>query len=188
MNIRMEGPDEFGNAAYADLFQKILTDLGKNRAVEEVRIVQRPADPVFIYSIRLRAKPEKRLLSDVASLRDEPEGARLTINDEVYAPAILSLLWERYRRERVDQLTRYEVSVKNIPVSELEGLVVFSGEKVKNEIIDAIWRSLPEGMKARYNLTDDNVITILATEDKMTEELKEEARNVHRSMRGGSDV
>ncbi|MGE4274436.1 MAG: DUF2113 family protein, partial [Candidatus Methanomethylophilaceae archaeon] len=86
MNIKVEGPDEYGNAAYADLFHKILTDLGKTRTVEEVRIVQRPADPVFIYSIRLRSKPERRLLSDVATMRDEPEGARLTINDEVYAP------------------------------------------------------------------------------------------------------
>ena len=188
MEIRVEGPDEFGNAAYADLFLKILTDLGKSRTVEEALIVQRPEEMVFIYSIRLRTKPERRLLSDVASLREEGKDTRLVINEEVYAPAILSLLWERYRRERVDQLTRYEISVKNVPLKELEQLEVFSGEKVKNEIIDAVWRCLPEGMKARHNITSDNVITILATEEKMTAELKEEARKVHQDMGGSINV
>lgn len=188
MNIIVEGTDPYGNEAYHELFRRILIDLGKNRVVEEVRIVQRPADPVFVYSLRLRTRPERRVLSDVATLRDEPEGARLTISDEVFAPAILSILWERYRRDRVDQLSRYEISVQGVSVEEIEDIEVSSGDKVKNEIIDAMWRTLPEGMKARYNLTEGNVLTILATEDKMTEELKEEARAMHRAMGGEVNV
>jgi len=61
-------------------------------------------------------------------------------------------------------------------------------EETKKEIIGAIWRAMPEGIKNRHNITEKNVITIVATEEKMLPEMIAEGEKIHKEMlaKGGS--
>ena len=188
MKLTVEGSDDYGTEAYEELFRRILADMGKARAIEHARLILHPEKPMFIYTVRLRTRPERVTMKDVADVRMEGGDLMLRISDERYAPSILSKLWSTYGRESVDQRTRFEMIVKGAKEEDVAAIEVVSGDKVRNEMIDALWRTLPEGMKSRYHVSGPRTVTILATEGILREDMKEEARRVHAQMEDESDV
>jgi hypothetical protein len=66
--------------------------------------------------------------------------------------------------------------------------VVSSGEETKREILGALWRSMPEGIKNRKVLMDGNVITVVATEEILLPDMIGEGKKIHSGMGGAADV
>ncbi len=182
MNIEATGTDPYGSEAYKDLFRVIMSDIGKGILIDEARILLRPEVPLFIFSVILKAEPDNKTISDAASLRKEGDNVFITISDERYAPDILSQLWKIYTRARVDQQTRFDIVIEGADEDEVAAIEISSGEETKKEILGAIWRSMPEGIRVRFNQTDGRVLTIMATEEIVRPEMKEEARKVHEEM------
>ncbi|MDR0778553.1 MAG: methanogenesis marker 17 protein [Methanomassiliicoccaceae archaeon] len=188
MEIEVTGADTFGNEAYKKLFEGLMSEVGKAISLEKVNIVLDPARPLFIFTLVLRSRPESKKISDAVSLRTEGKEVHLTITDENYAPEILSALWKMYGRDNVDQQTRFDIKIENGDDEAIGETVIASGEDAKQEIIGAMWRVLPEGIKARYNISEDRTITIAATEEIMTQELKDIAFEVHNKVKGDANV
>jgi putative methanogenesis marker protein 17 len=182
VNIEATGTDPYGSEAYKDLFRVIMSDIGKGILIDEARILLRPEVPLFIFSVMLKAEPDNKTISDAASLRKEGDNVFITISDERYAPDILSQLWKRYTRARVDQQTRFDIVIEGADTDEVADIEISSGEETKKEILGAVWRSMPEGIRVRFNQTDGRVLTIMATEEIVRPEMKEEARKVHEEM------
>ncbi len=187
MEIEVIGDDGFGNDAYAHLFDDIMSDLNKAVLIEKAKIVLRPETPLFVFSIVLKAEPTVKTIPDVSNVRVEADNIHLTIVQERYAPAILSALWGKYGRRAVIQQTRFDLDVVGAKEEEIAAIVVSSGEEDKREILGAIWRSMPEGIKNRKVLMDGNVITVVATEEIMRPEMIREGQAVHEEM-GGAEV
>ena len=188
MELEVTGPDEYGNEAYKRLFEGVMNELGKGVSVEKVKMVMDPLTPLFILTVVMRSEPESKKIIDAASIRTEGKEVHLTISDENYAPEILSALWKAYGRERVDQQTRFDIKIDNADDEMIARIEIASGEDAKKEIIGAMWRVLPEGIKARHNISEGRVITIAATEEIFTKELKEKAMAAHTEAKGDIDV
>jgi putative methanogenesis marker protein 17 len=188
MEIDVTGPDAYGNEAYKKLFEAVMSEAGKAVSLEKARIVLDPVTPLFVFSIIMRSRPESKRIADAASIRTEGKEVHMTISDENYAPEILSALWKMYGRDRVDQQTRFDVKIDGGDEDAIENIEIASGEDAKQEIIGAIWRILPEGIKARYNISEGRMITIAATEEIVTAELKEKAMRMHSEAKGDADV
>lgn len=185
MNTEVVGTDSYGNEAYKTLYETIMFDAGKSVLIEKTKLVLKPEVPLFIFSVRLINEPTQKHISDAASVRQEGRDVFLTISDERYAPDILAKLWAKYGRSNVDQQTRFDLAIAKAKEEDVSSMPISSGEEVKKEIIGAIWRAMPEGIKARHNISEKNVITIVATEEKMTPEFIEEGMQVHKSMLKG---
>jgi len=188
MEIDVTGPDEYGCEAYKELFKSILSEAGKAVSLEKAYLHLDPSTPLFVFSVVLRNTPESKTIADAVSIRTEGKDVHITISDENFAPEVLSALWKAYGRDRVDQQTRFDIRIENADEERISGIEIASGEDAKQEIIGAIWRVLPEGIKARYNISDGRVITIAATEEIMTDELKERAMSLHLDAKGDADV
>lgn len=184
MNIEVIGDDQFGSEAYRKLFDEIMSDLDKAVLIDRVKLVLKPKTPLFIFSLVLKAEPARKTIPDVSNVRSEGGGIHVTITQERYAPDILTALWARYGRANVYQQTRFDIDVKDAKESDLYDMVVSSGEEDVREIMGAIWRTMPEGIKNRKTLLDGNVITVVATEEILLPEMVEEGRAVHASMGG----
>jgi len=182
MNIRVEGTEEFGNEVYAELFERILVDLGLTNRVEVARLVVKPEVPLFLVSIRTRRARTAVKISDISTVEQRQRDTYMMIGDESYAPALLALLWKRFGRERIEQITRLEVLVHGIRQEELEDLELDPGQELKKEVLDAVWRLLPEGFKVRHNILSESVMTVAATEHVMQPEYITLAEKVHREM------
>ena len=186
MDIEVIGDDPYGSEAYSKLFDEIMSDLNKAVLIDRVKLLLKPKVPLFVFSIVLRAEPGQKTIPDVTTVRTETEGGHVTITQERYAPDILSALWKRYGRSNVYQQTRFALDGKGPAEKELAEMVISSGEEDKREIMGAIWRTMPEGIKNRRTLMDGNVITVVATEELLLPEMLEQARQIHESMGGAA--
>ena len=104
MDIEIIGGDEYGNEAYAKLFDDIMSDLNKAVLIDKVQLTLEPATPLFIFSIVLRAAPSAKTIGDVATVRTDVGGVHVTITQERYAPDILKELWAKYGSLPADQV------------------------------------------------------------------------------------
>ena len=184
MDVEVNGTDPYACPAYRLLFETIMNDVGKAILIERAKLVLKPEIPLFIFSVKLVNEPVSKTIADVASTRQEGNETHLSISDEKYAPEILSQLWKNYGRDNVDQQTRFDLVVINGNEDKIKDLLVSSGEEAKKEIIGALWRAMPEGIKARHNISDGSVITIVATEEKILPEMVEEGLALHKSLGG----
>ncbi len=188
MDIEIEGGDKYGNDAYSRLFDEIMSDLDKAVLIDKARLVLDPETPLFVFSIVLKAAPGPKTIGDVSTVRKDVGGVHVTITEERYAPDILSALFARYGRTAVEQQTRFDLVVNGAEEADVESMKVSSGEEDLRELMGALWRTMPEGIKNRKALISGNVITIVATEEIMTPEMVEKGRSEHISLGGSKDV
>ena len=188
MNIVVEGSEEYGNEVNGELLERILIDLGLTNKVEGAKLLIYPERHLFIVSVRTRQARTAVQLEDVVDLSQRDGHPYLVIRNESYAPALLALLWKRFGRDRIEQLSRLEILAHGVPASGLEGLTLDPGEELKKEVLDAIWRLLPEGFKVRHNLFTENVMTIISTEHEMKPEHIEAGKALHDQMVAGLDL
>jgi len=133
-------------------------------------MIIRPAEPLFIISIRTRKAGGSRMVSEIALIEEKEGGSFISINDENYAPRLLSLLWRTFGRDRVEQITRLEIFAKGATVKDIESLRLDPEEELKKKLLDAVWRILPEGFKVRQEAASETAMTITATERTLTPE------------------
>ena len=182
MNISVKGTEEHGNQLYADLFKRILVDLGLANRIEEARIVILPEKPLFLIGVRTRKARTTVRLDEIASVEEKGNNTYLNIANESYAPVLLANLWKRFGRERIEQLSRLEVLCHGIKPDKLRSIELDPGQELKKELLDALWRLMPEGFKVHHTLSSDTVMTIAATEHLMTDELISMAKQLQEDM------
>ncbi|HSA35352.1 MAG TPA: methanogenesis marker 17 protein [Methanomassiliicoccales archaeon] len=187
MEFELEGTERYALESYQWMLERILMDMGISTMVELVHFVIRPDQTLFIISMRIKHSGSKRPVHDIADMEPKENGTFITIKDESYAPRLLSSLWRLYGRERVQQLTRLELFVEGVPQEELSELKLDPEEEVRSQLLDAMWRLLPEGLKLRNEYFNDNVMTIVATEHGMTVDFIAEAQRVHAKMIKGPE-
>ncbi len=188
MEIEMIGEDRYGRDAYSKLFNEIMSDLNKAVMIDRVRLNLNPQEPLFVFTIVLKAAPGPKTIGDVANVRTDVNGVHVTITEERYAPDILNALFGRYGRQSVLQQTRFDLDVEGATEKDVGSIIISSGEEDRREIMGAIWRTMPEGIKNRKTFMSDNIITVVATEELLTAEMIELGKRDHIAMGGSADV
>ncbi len=184
MKVEVTGSEEYACEAYKTLFETIMNDVGKAILIDSAKLVLRPDIPMFIFCVKLVNEPVNVTVADAASLRQEGRDTHLTISEEKYAPDILSQMWKNYGRDHVEQQTRFDMIIYGGDEEKIANIQLSSGSETKKEIIGALWRVMPEGIKVRHNISDGTVVTIVATEEIMKADAIEEAVKIHKSMGG----
>jgi len=179
MIISVKGTDEYGNRSYASLFKRILVDLGLANRIEEARIIILPEKPLFLIAVRTRKSRTTVRLDEIASVEAKEDNTYLNISNESYAPVLLANLWKRFGRERIEQLSRLEILCHGIKPDMLSSIELDPGQELRKELLDALWRLMPEGFKVHHTLASETVMTIAATEHVMTEEMISMAKQLH---------
>ncbi len=177
-----EHDESFAYQNFDTILRQMMQELGVTRMVTDYRIKADPDAPYFLISLRLGRARSSVKVSDMAIVDPSPEGGKITITDENWAPALLTRLWQEYGRDAVEQLTRYELIVHGVPAEDLENMELDPGEELRSKVLDAVWRIFPEGFKVRHNLVDDKVMTILGTEHDLDEEWVRIAEELHEEM------
>ncbi len=182
MAITKNADEIFGQESYEKLFRQVLLELGVTRLVEKFEILIDPKEPVFIISMRTGRARSAIKIKDVALIDQRTSGTFLTISDETYAPALLSRLWEKYGRDRIEQMTRYETLCRSCTSDEVGSLELDPGEELRKKLLDAVWRLLPEGFKVRQDMLSERAMTIVATEHIMQDKWLLLAKEMHKRM------
>ena len=170
--------DEKGAEVYELIIKQIFQDLVLGPSVDDLRAFINPDEPVFILAIKMKKTASEINLGEVANLiyNKEENLTKIFIDDENYLPNILKRLWFDFQREDLYQPNRYEIDIDGNQ-THLKVLVVDSPHSnLQRRIYDAIFRILPEGFRIIKDISTENIIAVVATDELIKDEWLERAQ------------
>ncbi|MHC1635760.1 MAG: methanogenesis marker 17 protein, partial [Candidatus Methanospirareceae archaeon] len=127
---------------------------------------------VFMCYIEYGRGEEEAKIGNIADIeevrREEEVYTRFRIREEKYAPSLLSYLWRRFGRDKVEQKSRLEVILKEkIKREDIESV----GLEKREEYSEGLWAFLkhiiPEGFRIWYKRRSGNAMLIIASENEI---------------------
>jgi len=176
MRLAIESPDEEGKMAYERTISTVLAESTIKGLMKSVYAYADPREPVFILIIQLARGGGVLRFSEVATMKSVRDGVIVVCENDKLMPEVLRVLWEKYGRERVEQLSRYEIMVRGEIGEDLLNEVVYDPEKeLMVGLMDVILRIIPEGFRVRRYIRKDDVMAVIASEDPIKNEWVEKA-------------
>ncbi|WP_409200734.1 methanogenesis marker 17 protein [Methanobrevibacter sp. DSM 116169] len=169
--------DEKGAEVYEMIIKQIFQDLVLGPSVDDLRAFANPDEAVFILAIKMRKTGKSIHLNEVATLEFDKEldKTNIIIDNENYLPNILSKLWSIFPRESIYQPDRNNIVLEGNQL-ELNDLIVDNSEvNLKKKVYDAAFRILPEGFRITKDLSKENIIVLVATDELIKDEWIEKA-------------
>ena len=169
--------DERGAEVYEIIIKQIFQDLVLGASVDDLKAYVNPDDPVFVLAIKMRKTSNVVRFEDVANLNYDKANDKtiILIDNENYLPNILKILWMQFSRDEIYQPNRYQLEI----VGDHTGLgsVVIDDphSNLQRRIYDAIFRILPEGFKNIKDLSTEDIVTVVATDELIKDEWIEKA-------------
>ena len=159
--------DERGAEVYEIIIKQIFHDLVLGSAVDDLKAYVNPDDPVFVLAIKMRKTSNAILFEEVANLtyNKADDVTTILIDNENYLPNILKLLWRQFSRDEIYQPNRYQLEIKGDYTSLKSEVVDDPHSNLQRRVYDAIFRILPEGFKIIKDLSTEDIITVVATDE-----------------------
>ena len=159
--------DERGAEVYDIIIKQIFQDLVLGASVDDLKAYVNPDDPVFVLAIKMRQTSTVIKFEDVANLTyvKEDDLTRILVDNENYLPNILKELWKRFSRDEIYQPNRYQLEIKG-DYTDLATMVVDDPHSnLQRRVYDAVFRILPEGFKNIKDLSRDDIVAVVATDE-----------------------
>ena len=159
--------DERGAEVYEIIIKQIFQDLVLGASVDDLKAYVNPDDPVFVLAIKMRKTSNVILFEDVANLiyDKNDDVTRIFIDDENYLPNILKQLWKQFSRDEIYQPNRYQLEIEGDYTKLSSEVVDDPHSNLQRRIYDAIFRILPEGFKNIKDLSTDDIVVVVATDE-----------------------
>ena len=153
---------------YKVIADHIFGDLAIGPAIQQMRVLIDIKKPIFAVSVRIGPSPPPIRMKDYARLEESKDGIHVMIHDETYATDLLKVLRERFGRDKITQIDRWEtvISPNLTTLDELQEVIVAEPrEKMMENIMDAMTRVVPEGFRVGFIQPEDSGVTIIASEN-----------------------
>lgn len=169
--------DEKGAEVYEIIIKQIFQDLVLGASVDDLKAYVNPDDPVFVLAIKMKKTSTAVTFGEVANLTYDKANDKtlILIDNENYLPNILRELWKRFSRDEIYQPNRYQLEI-NGDHTDFESLVVDDPHSnLQRRIYDAVFRILPEGFKIIKDMSTEDIVAVVATDELIKDEWIEKA-------------
>ena len=125
--------------------------------------------------------------NDVASFtyNKEKDVTTILIEDENYLPNILNKLWRMFSRDEIYQPNRYVLEISGNQLT-LETLIIDDPHSnLQRRIYDAIFRILPEGFKIIKDMSNNDIVAVVATDELIMDAWIEKANEYIAELESG---
>ena len=159
--------DEKGAEVYEIIIKQIFQDLILGTSVDDLKAYVNPDDPVFVLAIKMRKTSKAITFAAVANLTymKNDDKTMILIDNENYLPNILKELWKRFSRDEIYQPNRYQLEIAG-DHTDLASIVVDDPHSnLQRRIYDAVFRILPEGFKIVKDLSTEDIVCVVATDE-----------------------
>ena len=179
--------DERGAEVYEIIIKQIFQDLVLGASVDDLRAYVNPDDPVFVLAIKMRKTSSVVLFEDVANLtyNKANDTTMILIDNENYLPKILKELWKKFSRDEIYQPNRYQLEIKG-DYTDLKSVVVDDPHSnLQRRVYDAVFRILPEGFKNIKDLSNEDIVCVVATDELIRDDWIEKAHEFINELNSG---
>lgn len=159
--------DEKGAEVYEIIIKQIFQDLVLGSSVDDLKAYVNPDDPVFVLAIKMKKTSNAIAFTDVANLTYDKarDVTMILIDNENYLPNILKRLWRLFSRDEIYQPNRYQLEIEGNHM-DLETLIVDDPHSnLQRRIYDAVFRILPEGFKIIKDMSTEDIVCVVATDE-----------------------
>ena len=164
--------DKAGAEVYEIIIKQIFQDLVLGASVDDLKAFVNPDEPVFILAIKMKKTSNAIAFNEVANFTYDKadDVTRIFIENENYLPNILKRLWFQFSRDEIYQPNRYTLEIKGNQM-DLETLIIDDPHSnLQRRIYDAIFRILPEGFKIIKDISTENIVAVIATDELIKDE------------------
>ncbi|MBZ9571660.1 methanogenesis marker 17 protein [Methanobrevibacter sp. TMH8] len=168
----VESTDKEGAKVYEMIIKQIFQDLQLSPSIKDMRVYVDPVEVVFILAMKMDKTSDFTILGDVTKIEYDKEADKtiIRVKDENYLPNILKKLWLEKGRENVHQPDRFSF-VLDGNEDNLENLVIDDPyENLKKRVYDAAFRIIPEGFRIIRDISQDDIIAIVCTDELIKDE------------------
>jgi len=162
---------EDGSDNYIKIATTVLQDHNLLGIVEGLHIYIDPQYPLFVATGFIRPPRSVIKISDVGNVLVQDDQATISVGDETYLAAMLTMLWKKLGHDNVDQPDRFTVIIKNveIPKDLRDWVVIDPAKSLFKDLIYAIQVIAPEGFKVRRENYGTNRFSYAASENTLPE-------------------
>ena len=163
----VESNDKEGAEVYEMIIKQIFQDIQLSPSVKDLRAYVNPDEVVFIMAVLMNKTTSSSSLSDFAQIKflKTDNQTRIEIKDENQLPNILNVLWKVKGRENVHQPDRFSILLDGNH-NDLNDLIVDDPHlNLQKRIYDAIYRIVPEGFKNIKDISQGEIIAVVATDE-----------------------
>ncbi len=178
--------DERGAEVYEIIIKQIFQDLVLGSSVDDLKAYVNPDDPVFVLAIKMRKTSNAIAFGDVANFTYDKvrDTTVILIDDENYLPNILKRLWKSFSRDEIYQPNRYQLEISGDHM-DLKTLIVDDPHSnLQRRIYDAIFRILPEGFKIIKDMSTEDIVAVVATDELIKDAWIEKANEYIAELNG----
>ncbi|MGL6298723.1 MAG: methanogenesis marker 17 protein [Methanobacteriaceae archaeon] len=175
----VECSDKTGGEVYEMIIRQIFQDLQLSPSVKDMRVFVDPAEVVFIIVMQMDRTAPNVMLSEVATYKYDKNSNETTISlkEEKYLPILLKKLWIIKGRENVHQPNRFQIVITGEDNNLSEIAVDDHSENLKKRLYDAAFRIIPEGFRIIKDLSKDNLVALVCTDELIKDEWVEKAES-----------
>ena len=169
--------DERGAEVYEIIIKQIFQDLVLGASVDDLKAYVNPDDPVFVLAIKMRKTSTVIKFEDVAKFKYDKQRdvTAIRVENENYLPNILKKLWMQFSRDEIYQPNRFTLELNGDHL-DLNSMVIDDPHSnLQRRVYDAIFRILPEGFKNIKDLSTEDIVTVVATDELIKDEWIEKA-------------
>ena len=169
--------DKKGAEVYEIIIKQIFQDLVLGASVDDLKAFVNPDDPVFILAIKMKKTSTVVEFKDVASFsyNKQNDVTMILVDDENYLPNILNKLWRIFSRDEIYQPNRYQLEIEG-DHTDLKTIIVDDPHSnLQRRIYDAIFRILPEGFKIIKDMSTEDIVAVVATDELIADAWIEKA-------------
>ncbi len=178
--MSVECYDSKGAEVYDLIIKQIIQDLQITRAIKDIKAFIDPRGPVCIIAIKPNKAQKHILFNDIGNynVKKEDNQIQLFVLDENYLPNVLNKLWDLEGREKIQQPGRYEIIINN-PTIDLDNLVIDDpSQNLRRKLYDAIFRIIPEGFNVIQDISNDDIVAIVSTDELLNEDWIKKGHNM----------
>jgi putative methanogenesis marker protein 17 len=89
----------------------------------------------------------------------------ILVDNENYLPNMLKILWMEFSRDDIYQPNRYQLEISGDHTKLASVVVDDPHSNLQRRIYDAVFRILPEGFKNIKDLSTDDIVAVVATDE-----------------------
>lgn len=168
--FEVECREESGRKAYRDIAADVLQDLDLIKIVAKIHIYIDLDFPFFLAVGETRKLPPAVKIRDFSNVMEAEGKIILDIADETYLSQMLTILWDKYGRDSIEQPDRFTVTISSqlAGAKEIEETVVYDpGISMYKDLIYALQWIAPEGFRIRREWIDKGKFFYIASENTL---------------------
>jgi len=171
--FNVESPEPIGAEYYQQIVAVVLQDLNLIKIISKLHVYVDPKVPIFIAVGLIKKLPALIRVRDCGNVKIEDNKAIISISNETYLAPLLTALYQKFGKDRVDQPDRFTIIIssdKEFGPQFEEIIIADPSEGIYRDIIYAMQYAAPEGFKVRRQFVSKERFYYVASEDTLDNE------------------